>query len=103
MLIPELRNIEHRNLRKHSARPIWTHEILTPIVVLIPKRNVETWIRALLGDAVDEDTDYKSPAPSSTDIRSAAANLYEWTRPSAQPPDSAPASLKSSISEWRKI
>ena len=25
-----------------------------PIAVLIPKRHVETWIRALLGDQVDE-------------------------------------------------
>ena len=30
-----------------------------PIVVLIPKRHVETWIRALLGNQVDEKTDYK--------------------------------------------
>jgi len=74
-----------------------------PIAVLIPKRHVETWIRALLGDTVDEDTDYKSPAPTTKDIRNAAAKLHEWTRPGAQPPDSAPPSLKSSVSEWRKI
>jgi hypothetical protein len=74
-----------------------------PIAVLIPKRHVETWIRALLGDTVNEDSDYKSPAPTSEDIKNAAVKLYDWTRPGAQPPDSAPPSLKSSIPEWRKI
>jgi len=29
------------------------------IVHLIPKRNVEAWIHSLLGNATDEDTDYK--------------------------------------------
>lgn len=74
-----------------------------PIAVLIPKRHVETWICALLGDTVDEDTDYKSPAPTPKDIRNAAGKLYEWTRPGAEPPASAPPSLKSSVPEWRKI
>lgn len=53
-----------------------------PIVVLIPKRHVETWIRALLGDHVDEVKDYTRPTPTPKEIKDAAAKLHEWTRPS---------------------
>jgi len=77
-----------------------------PIVVLIPKRHVETWIRALLGHAVDEATDYtRAPysPPSATGIKNAAARLYEWTRPGIDAPASSPPSLTFSIPEWRKI
>lgn len=76
-----------------------------PIVVLIPKRHVETWIRALLGNQVDEDTDYKRklPAPSSTEIRLSAEKLYEVTRPNAEVPGIFPPSLKASIPEWLRI
>ena len=74
-----------------------------PIVVLIPKRHVETWIRALLGNQVDEVTDYTRPTPSAKQIKDAAAELHHWTRPGANPGPTSPASLNASIPEWRKI
>jgi hypothetical protein len=77
-----------------------------PIVVLIPKRHVETWIRALLGKTADEVTDYtKSPhqRPTSAELKNAASKLYKWTRPGAAPPSTSPPSLTASIPEWRKI
>jgi hypothetical protein len=74
-----------------------------PIVVLIPRRHVETWIRALLGDKVDEVTDYTQPTPTPKEIKDAAAALYTWTRPAASPGPTSPASLTASIPEWRKI
>jgi hypothetical protein len=74
-----------------------------PIVLLIPKRNVETWIRALLGNAVDEETDYKKPTPTSVEIRNSADKLYKHTRPGASLPTGHPQSLAHSIPEWRKI
>jgi hypothetical protein len=74
-----------------------------PIVVLIPKRHVETWIRALLGNTVDEHTDYKNPKPTSEEIHRAAKTLYDWTRPNAAPGSTSTASLTQSIPEWRKI
>jgi len=77
-----------------------------PIVVLIPKRHVETWIRVLLGHVADEATDYtRAPytPPRAAGIKKAAAWLYEWTRPGIDTPDSSPPSLTSSIPEWRKI
>lgn len=74
-----------------------------PIVILIPKRHVETWIRALLGSQVDEDTDYKKPKPTPVEIREAARTLHVWTRPGIEPDLTSPPSLSSSLPEWKKI
>lgn len=74
-----------------------------PIVVLIPKRHVETWIRALLGVNVDEATDYTRPTPTAKEIKDAASELYVCTRPSADPGPTFPPSLTASLPEWQKI
>lgn len=77
-----------------------------PIVVLIPKRHVETWVRALLGNQVDEVTDFtKAPysTPVANDIQEAATELHRWTRPGAKPGPTSPPSLTASLPEWRKI
>jgi hypothetical protein len=76
------------------------------IVLLIPKRHVETWIRALLGNQVDEVTDYtKAPysTPVANDIKDAATELHRWTRPGATPGPTSPPSLTASLPEWQKI
>jgi ABC-type transport system involved in cytochrome c biogenesis ATPase subunit len=74
-----------------------------PIVVLIPTRHVETWIRALLGGNVDEVTDYTRPTPTPKEIKDAASELYVWTHPSATPGTTSPPPLTASLSEWQKI
>jgi hypothetical protein len=77
-----------------------------PIVILIPKRHVETWIRALLGNYVDESIDYtKAPykAPTPNEIAEAVSALHEWTRPNAQSGPTSPPSLTTSMPEWKKI
>ncbi len=74
-----------------------------PIVLLIPKRHVETWIRALLGVRVDEVNDYTRPVPTLKEIKEAAAELYGWTRPGANPGATSPPSLTASLAEWRKV
>ena len=74
-----------------------------PIVVLIPKRHVETWIRASSGEIVDEVTSYKQPEPTREKIRHAAATLFNWTRPGATPGATSTPSLTASIPEWRRV
>jgi hypothetical protein len=74
-----------------------------PVVVLIPKRHVETWIRALLGDRVDEVTDYTRPTPTAKEIKDAANELYGWTRPGASAGVTSPPSLTASLPKWQKI
>ena len=58
------------------------------VAILIPKRNVETWIVCLgLGDAVDELRDYRNDKRvEKRVIREAARRLYLLTRPNAPPP-----------------
>jgi hypothetical protein len=73
-----------------------------PIAVLIPKRHVETWLRALLGSAVDEISDYKRPSPTPDEIRAAAASLCVALGGTELPAD-WPASLVASAPEWRRI
>jgi hypothetical protein len=73
------------------------------IVVLIPKRHVETWIRALLGNQVNEEDDYKNPQPTAKEILQAAGTLYDWTRPGAVPGTTSPPSLTNSLPEWKMI
>jgi len=74
-----------------------------PIIVLVPRRHVETWIRALLGDHVDEVTDYTRPTPTARQIKDAASELYGWTRPGASAGVTSPPSLTASLPEWQKI
>jgi len=50
------------------------------IARLVPKRNIETWILCLNGQAVDEDTDYKRRRDDWTElIPEAAETLSKWT------------------------
>ena len=78
-----------------------------PIAVLIPKRHVETWILALMGNNVDERVDYKraphSYVPTRNDIKDAASELHAWTRDGAEPGPTTTLSLTQSIPEWRRI
>jgi len=73
-----------------------------PIVLLIPKRHVETWIRALVGNPVDEAIDYTRPAPTPQEVKRAAAGLCN-ALDAADPPPHWPPSLVASVPEWRKI
>lgn len=72
------------------------------IALLIPKRHVETWIRALLGSAVSEIGDYKRPAPSPEEIKAAARSLCTALR-GPEPPADWPASLITSFPEWHRV
>lgn len=72
-----------------------------PIVLLIPKRNVETWIRYCMGRRVDETTDYSRRKPEPSAIRDAAQCLLAAAR--AQPHPAAPDSLAQALPALRRI
>ena len=94
----------HRQLaRSLSDANVQAKNANEPIVVLVPKRHVETWIQALLGNDVDETTDYKRTKPTPQDFKNAAETLYDWTRPNATPDENCPASLSAAIPEWQRI
>ena len=94
----------HRQLARQLAdAELQARANSEPIAVLVPKRHVETWIRALLGNAVDESTDYKRPKPTGQDFKNAAETLYDWTRPNAPLDENCPPSLSAAILEWQRI
>jgi hypothetical protein len=85
---------------QYQFRPL---EINEPVVVLIPKRHIETWIRALLGVQVNEHDKYKDRPPTPNEIVRTAETIFVWAREGVPPGRSAPPSLANSIPEWRKI
>ncbi|MCL4782853.1 MAG: hypothetical protein KJZ70_07455 [Bryobacterales bacterium] len=80
-----------------------------PIAILIPKRNIETWIRFLTGEPADEAREYKPRSGSAGDhrmqnsVRIAADKFYELTRPNAPLPPGIIPTLERAVSEARRI
>lgn len=79
------------------------------ICLLVPRRNIETWIRVLCGDSADEETDYKPPPGGTRDQRfrdrttQAGESFYRVTRPNARLPIPTVDSLNRAIPEARKV
>jgi hypothetical protein len=75
-----------------------------PILNLIPKRNVETWVLCLNSKVVDEERDYRHDAGvDAQSIKQAAQILYDWTRPNAALPDQCVPSLRDCLPEFGRI
>lgn len=73
-----------------------------PVAHLVPRRNIETWIRFLLqGPPVDEHTDY-GHLPRESDASPAAAKFGEHAARGTFPAD-APPSLVTGLAELRKV
>jgi len=92
-----------RRLREDGVDPIRMDT--DQIARLIPKRNIETWLSCLNGNAVGEgEVDYKRTRHDWDDlIQPAADTLYAWTRPNAQIPDLCVPSLRHAIGELRRL
>jgi len=74
------------------------------IARLVPKRNVETWILCLNGQAVDEDTDHKRERNDWSElIPPAARTLRHWTRSTNQPPNHCVSSLRTGVQELKRL
>lgn len=75
-----------------------------PVVIVIPKRHVETWIRVLLGEVVTEEEDCMSRAkPTKDDLRRAAQALFAWSRLNATPGANCVQSLLAALPGWKQI
>lgn len=74
-----------------------------PLVVLIPRRHIETWIHAAAGVDVDETTDYKTRGLTKSHVRAAARIIRGWAQGSPPPGATCPQSLLASLTEWRRI
>lgn len=74
-----------------------------PMVALIPKRHIETWIRSALGNAVNENDSYKNPALKKAEIRSAADQIHGWARGVPAPGPTCVDSLRVSLPAFRTL
>lgn len=75
-----------------------------PIVILIPKWQVETWIKCLVGQPMSEDDRTSDKPPVTTDqIKEATEMLFEWTRSGAQIGAACVPSLELALPRWRRI
>jgi hypothetical protein len=74
-----------------------------PIVVLIPKRHVETWIRATTGQPTNETDDYKSDQPGKADVRLAAQVIHGWAHDTPPPDENCLPSLRMALPKWRTL
>lgn len=99
--------VEERRRQLDASLKQATYEALDandPVAILIPRRHVETWICALLGEAVNEEQDCKGHLKMTrAEIRQAADTLCEWTRENATPGATCVPSLAAAFPEWRKI
>ena len=75
-----------------------------PILNLIPKRNVETWVLCLNSKVVDEVTDYRRDAAvDAQSIKQAAEVLFDWSRPNTALPTHCVPSLQDCLPEFGRI
>jgi hypothetical protein len=74
-----------------------------PLVVLIPRRHIETWIRAALRESVNETDSYKKPEPKKSEVRRAAKEIHGWARGNPTPGPTCIPSLQAALPEWLKI
>jgi hypothetical protein len=77
------------------------------VALLIPRRNIETWLHYLTGEPVDELTDYKNlyrkKHPRPGDCQPAVDNFEKYYRSGWQLPDDCPDSLRQAVEELKRI
>lgn len=91
----------HNELTQNHHDAIKAEE---PIIILIPKWQVETWVKCLYGQVVQEDDkDTDKPAVTPKQVSAAAIILHDWARPNAQIGATCVDSLRSALPRWLRI
>ncbi|MGO8670106.1 MAG: hypothetical protein ACLQVD_01875 [Capsulimonadaceae bacterium] len=85
-----------------SARLESAREDSEPIVLLLPRRNIETWIEALCGSIVNEETTYRH-LKCESDCEPAVQNLFEHRRRRQGPDENWPPSLHIGYQELGRL
>lgn len=74
-----------------------------PVVIFLPKRNIETWIRALSSEAVDEVTAYQKFQGGERRCWAAVDFLVDRVRNGAGPIETWPPSLRDSYESFVRL
>jgi hypothetical protein len=100
-------SVEERQRQLMNRLTLEGYEVLgndDPVALLIPKRHIETWIRALLGENVTEEQECKARQDTTREeIRGAVEALFDWSRANAIPGPSCVPSLRTALPAWRAI
>jgi hypothetical protein len=73
-----------------------------PVLVIVPRRNIETWLAYLGGATVDEDTRYRKLKPESACVTQAEA-LFRMCHEEQRLNEDAPPSLREACEEYPKL
>ncbi|MCE2513479.1 MAG: hypothetical protein J4F37_00430 [Acidobacteria bacterium] len=73
-----------------------------PVLVIVPRRNIETWLTYLGGTEVDEDTTYPR-LRRERDCAAPAAELYRMCQEAQRLDEGAPPSLREACDEYGKL
>ena len=73
-----------------------------PVLVIVPRRNIETWLVYLGGATVDEDTTYRKLKRES-DCVAHAKNLYRMCHEAQRLDEGAPPSLQEACEEYGRL
>jgi hypothetical protein len=87
-------------LAEAGTRPARPNE---KIAHLVPKRNIETWILCLNNSDVNETDDHRHEAGIDDQIKPAAEEFFNWSRPNVVPPVHCVPSLRSAIPEVKRL
>ena len=84
-----------------NAEQVPARKPADPVIIIVPRRNIETWFAYLDGESVDETVDYN--AYKSKDPRPFAEELYRMCHEYQQLRPPVPPSLSESCQEYRKL
>lgn len=73
-----------------------------PVLVIVPRRNIETWLTYLGGATVDEDTEYLKPKRDGDCVAQADA-LFRMCHEVQRLDEGAPPSLREACEEYPKL
>ncbi len=73
-----------------------------PVLVIVPRRNIETWLEYLGGTAVDENTTYPK-LKREGDCVTQANTLFTMCHEDQRLDEAAPPSLRESCDEYRRL
>ena len=84
-----------------KAQEVPQREDGDPVILLVPRRNIETWFAYLDGESVDETEDYS--AWRSKDPRPFAEELYRMCHEAQRLREPTPPSLEESCREYPRL
>ena len=84
-----------------NAEQVPARKPADPVIIIVPRRNIETWFAYLDGISVEETVDYS--AYKSKDPRPFAEELYRMCHEYQQLRPPVPPSLSESCQEYRKL